>query len=185
MRSFIDLTGMRFGRLIVVSRYGYDHRKQITWKCICDCGNETISVGYALRRGSKRSCGCILAETRIQNGKKAVKSLLGKSFGYLVVLARAGSKYREAAWLCQCRCGNTVIVNSRSLVVGHTKSCGCWMIESITARSTKHGLSYTPEYKRYMYRLYYDRKKYLDTEWTLSHEKELIKFFPVSVVFLF
>lgn len=58
----IDLTGMRFGRLVVlykvenyVSPKGYT---QTRWLCKCDCGTEKIVHSGSLKRGLTISCGC-------------------------------------------------------------------------------------------------------------------------------
>ena len=59
MGKFVDLTGQRFGRLVVIERAGHDKRNQITWRCKCDCGNETIASGRNLKIGDKKSCGCL------------------------------------------------------------------------------------------------------------------------------
>lgn len=55
--KFIDRTGKRYGRLIVV-RKGENNRKQITWVCRCECGNETLVQGGHLKSGDIISCGC-------------------------------------------------------------------------------------------------------------------------------
>lgn len=52
-----DITGQRFGRLIAIEDGGRSGRR-IKWKCICDCGKETIVDGYKLRCGHTKSCGC-------------------------------------------------------------------------------------------------------------------------------
>ena len=62
MGKLIDLTGQRFGRLVVVERAGSTQRGQATWLCRCDCGNETAVVANSLRRGNTNSCGCIHSE---------------------------------------------------------------------------------------------------------------------------
>ena len=49
-----DLTGQRFGKLVVVEKGGPRH-----WKCQCDCGKETEASGYHLRIGKRKSCGCL------------------------------------------------------------------------------------------------------------------------------
>jgi len=50
MRPVIDLTGQRFGRLLVVERYvRTGHRNRTYWRCVCDCGNESIVRGDSLR----------------------------------------------------------------------------------------------------------------------------------------
>jgi len=58
MGSLIDLTGKRFGRLIVLRRDGIVHRVSPAWMCRCDCGNEKRVAGDHLRKGAIVSCGC-------------------------------------------------------------------------------------------------------------------------------
>lgn len=50
-----DLTGQRFGRLIVQKIVSH---KPIRWECKCDCGNTTIVIADTLKRGETISCGC-------------------------------------------------------------------------------------------------------------------------------
>lgn len=54
-----DLTGKKFGNLLVIERAGSDRNKNALWKCKCDCGNEKIVVANRLRSGETRSCGCL------------------------------------------------------------------------------------------------------------------------------
>lgn len=52
--------------------------------------------------------------------------LKGMKFGMLCVLEQATSTSDNAArWLCQCDCGNTVIVRGRSLRNNQVTDCGC------------------------------------------------------------
>lgn len=118
-----DLTGRRFGRLmvegpVVKNRVG-------RWQCRCDCGTEKIISGGSLNSGSK-SCGCLQRETAACLGRKTALDLVGRRFGRLVVVCRDGSKWRKSLWQCRCDCGNIKLVTSRSLIVGGTKSCGCY-----------------------------------------------------------
>lgn len=53
-----DITGQRFGRLVVIERAGTNKRKCATWRCVCDCGVEIVTLGVNLRSGSSKSCGC-------------------------------------------------------------------------------------------------------------------------------
>ena len=55
--------------------------------------------------------------------------LTGDKYGRLTVLERAANKGKKTAWLCQCDCGNQVVVTSTHLRSGHTSSCGCWLKE--------------------------------------------------------
>lgn len=52
-----DLTGKRFGRLVVDS---FKERKdnKTLWNCTCDCGNKCVIPSRDLLLGSTVSCGC-------------------------------------------------------------------------------------------------------------------------------
>lgn len=62
-----DMTGLRFGKLLVIERvppesiYQPSRRKRALWTCLCDCGKTTVVRSNDLRakgvRGVK-SCGC-------------------------------------------------------------------------------------------------------------------------------
>lgn len=54
----IEMTGKRFGRLLVVAESGRMRSRQIRWKCVCDCGSIHFTEGNALRSGRTQSCGC-------------------------------------------------------------------------------------------------------------------------------
>lgn len=56
-----DLTGLRFGRLMVIRRQG-SANGQAMWWCKCDCGKECLRYGSGLNRGSVNSCGCLVAD---------------------------------------------------------------------------------------------------------------------------
>ena len=62
MSKFKDLTGQRFGKLMVVSRADDyikpNGNKIIQWRCVCDCGNEVVVRGEYLKSGHTKSCGC-------------------------------------------------------------------------------------------------------------------------------
>lgn len=58
MSRLIDLTGQRFGKLLVVERAENTLQGQARWRCKCDCGNESIVRGADLRLGNTITCGC-------------------------------------------------------------------------------------------------------------------------------
>lgn len=70
MAKLIDLTGQRFGRLVVVCRAGSDSKKNAVWRCRCDCGTEKIINGSSLRNGRTKSCGCYNDEIRADGCRK-------------------------------------------------------------------------------------------------------------------
>jgi hypothetical protein len=65
--SLIDLTGKRFGRLIIIRREG-TQGVHPTLFCKCDCGAETVVRGDHLRNGRTQSCRCLEIEKR-NNGE--------------------------------------------------------------------------------------------------------------------
>ena len=65
MSALKDLTGQRFGRLVVIERSGSNNQKRATWKCCCDCGRVTVVTSSNLLRGITKSCGCIHVENLI------------------------------------------------------------------------------------------------------------------------
>lgn len=71
-RRYAELSGKRFGKLLVLYRVNQtedgDHAP--LWKCQCDCGNTVKVKSGNLMNGKTNSCGCIRREKT---------SLLGRS----------------------------------------------------------------------------------------------------------
>jgi len=63
--SIKDITGQRFGRLVVIEIAGRSKSQNVKWRCKCDCGNECIVNGSYLRGGHTQSCGCLKKEKGI------------------------------------------------------------------------------------------------------------------------
>lgn len=57
-----SLIGMQIGRLNVVGPCGKDRYGNPKFRCICECGNEVITLGTKLNQGLKLSCGCLQKE---------------------------------------------------------------------------------------------------------------------------
>src|SRR5260221_2560597 len=62
-RSLKDISGQRFGRLIVLNQHKIRGKSGI-WLCRCDCGNEKWIRPTALKAGETKSCGCYAEEMR-------------------------------------------------------------------------------------------------------------------------
>ena len=63
-----DYIGRRFGRLTVTAYEGKRdgmHR----WRCLCDCGRETVVGQTLLQSGKTKSCGCLQSEIYQDNLK--------------------------------------------------------------------------------------------------------------------
>lgn len=113
-----DLTGIRFGHLVVLSRSN-DKGKNSKWLCKCDCGKEMIVSRPSLKRGQK-SCGCFNPKPKPAPRKL---DLLGKKFNMLTAIEWLGGD--ESYWLCKCECGNERKVQRHDLLRMKAKSCGC------------------------------------------------------------
>ncbi len=120
MAKFIDLTGMRFGRLTVKNIRRTSNG--IMWECLCDCGGATVTRSANLRSGHTQSCGCLRRERTSMSCKK---DLSGQVFGKLTVIERISSLGEQGKYKCRCSCGNYVEVLGHNLATGATKSCGC------------------------------------------------------------
>lgn len=57
MSKVKDLTGQKFNRLTVIEP-ARSKSGRYAWKCLCDCGNYTITVSAQLKNGNTKSCGC-------------------------------------------------------------------------------------------------------------------------------
>lgn len=58
----LDLIGKKYGRLLVVEEVKTTDPKHRQFRCLCDCGNYTITGRDLLLIGKTKSCGCILKE---------------------------------------------------------------------------------------------------------------------------
>jgi len=62
--TFQDLTGYRFGLLVVESFAGIT-KKRTFWNVRCDCGRtKTVDAGNVKRGGGQQSCGCLRSINR-------------------------------------------------------------------------------------------------------------------------
>ena len=59
-RKVIDLTGRKFGKLMIIKRsYPNQRNGHLMWLCKCECGIEKIVSGWHLKNGHTKSCGCL------------------------------------------------------------------------------------------------------------------------------
>lgn len=125
MAKALDLTGQRFGNLVVIERAENNKRGNTQWLCRCDCGNEKVALGSDLNRGRTTTCGCSLNK----KGKpsKNRKNLVGQKFGKLTVISlnEEESKNGILIWNCKCECGNLFKARGGNLKNGKAKHCGC------------------------------------------------------------
>ena len=94
--------------------------------------------------------------------------LTGQQFGKLTVLHRGERLGGGATWVCQCDCGQKVVVRSDNLRNGRTKSCGCQrrkrFAEMTTVRrnntSSVTGVEWLPLKRRWKASICFNRRRY-------------------------
>ena len=62
MAKVQDLTGLRFGKLVVLERSANGKYGDAMWLCQCDCGNKKVVRAGDLRNGNVTSCRCLQRE---------------------------------------------------------------------------------------------------------------------------
>ncbi len=73
------------------------------------------------------------------------ESIVGRAFGKLLVLQQRGyvrvgkQRIKKSCCLCQCQCGDEIVVVIERLVSGNTTSCGCEQRRRAKLCSTTHG----------------------------------------------
>ena len=69
-----NLSGQKFGKLLVLDRTKRDKNNNIMRLCQCECGEKIWAYGSNLKRGFTKSCGkCIKS-----NGEESVKNILNQ-----------------------------------------------------------------------------------------------------------
>lgn len=161
--SLIDLTGKKFGFLIVLKRdetKPKGHGKPVFWKCECECGNIVSVEGARLKSGHTKSCGCYNPQS------SNFIDETGNKYGKLTVIEEFGrDKDGRVLWRCQCDCGNEKIALGKSLRAGLVQSCGCLQSrgeQKVNFILTKLNISFIPQYhikdlkSKKNYPLYFD-----------------------------
>lgn len=62
------------------------------------------------------------------------KNLIGKRFGSLLVVEKTKDSNGKTSWVCECDCGNKVIISNSYLQSGNKTHCGCKRKGNITGQ---------------------------------------------------
>lgn len=118
MPKYKDETGHKYGKLTVLQKTDKTNSKrEVYWKCKCECGNEVEVLGRLLRNGTTQSCGCL------RKGSKIIDEV-GHKYGTLTVISQAKEKVNNhIAWNCRCECGNMIVVSGSKLRSGEISTC--------------------------------------------------------------
>ena len=150
--TILDLTGEKYGRLLVLKFVTTDGHGRAIFLCKCECGKRTEVTGGDLRtkKNSTVSCGCYSRDlTRRRNHAHRetkhyrFRDLTGikQNEGRLTALKIIDfdEDFRHARWSCLCDpelggCGNVVVIRRGAFLDETTKSCGCWKQEVDASR---------------------------------------------------
>lgn len=133
---FVDLTGQRFGRLLIVGYKGRIGHNQY-WNYVCDCGNKGSLAKCQLMGGQQYCKKC--------SDRKRAEDITGRRFHNLTAICFDHTAKRNVYWKFLCDCGEEVIIQKSSVISGKTKrcrKCGC-----IERKKTRYKNGFTNEIK--------------------------------------
>lgn len=133
----VDLTGQRFGKLVVIKELPRERDENgrlkwvdggvppIKWLCQCDCGNTHTATNAALKGGT-HSCGCISEEIKEKRRKQLAEARAARVADWEVEKERRcpypdasctkSKKYGVCCWDCDdyeaCEAKDRVCKNS-------------------------------------------------------------------------
>lgn len=115
MAEFKDITGMKKGDLIVISK---SHKRKGTstiWNVKCLLCNSMLELtSYRINTRKTLHCGC-----------KPKMDLTGVRRGNLKVVKHAMKKEYKNFWNVQCDCGKKLILDSGKFISRKNLHCGC------------------------------------------------------------
>lgn len=143
-----DLTGKRFGRLVVEEMIWDSHPTRC--KCRCDCGNECVIINTQLTSGKTKSCGCLQKEVTSELNTKDFTGMISDT-GIKFIRRHKQTDKGVWEWECQCPCGNIFYAIPAKVANGHPTSCGCrthvssgeYMVEDVLSQ---HHIPYSTQY---------------------------------------
>lgn len=116
-RKLLDLTGQRFGKLLVIKKSDTSSGGNPVWLCRCDCGGKSIKTYARLRRNKTPRCKHCSSVAHL--------GLQGQRFGRLQVLKDSGKRTPGGGiiWLCLCDCGRKALREGCHLRKRKTPQC--------------------------------------------------------------
>lgn len=137
-----DLTGIRFGRLVVVRIAEGDEiiRKSPGryWYCVCDCGNTKFVRGCFLRSGKCSSCGCFKLENQRKKGRwkkrENICQTCGIKFEYSAPVAP-----KTCSATCHRKFSSSYVKNHRNLTIENKIAA---ITRGARSRAKKNGVFY-------------------------------------------
>lgn len=109
MTKLEDLSGHRFGHLVVIDR-DFSKTKDTFWNCVCDCGRIKSIRAHMLKSGRTQSCGCC-------RKYDIFKETIGQQFGDMTAVEYVGRIINDdPTFLCKCMCGEMFELTRNNLI---------------------------------------------------------------------
>lgn len=100
MAKLIDMTGKTYGNLFVLYRIPKITQKstQAFWQIRCICGKEFPSVGWTVRSGHTKSCGCLQRKSIQERNAKNTLPKGEAAKNCILRIYKRGAKKRNLEW---------------------------------------------------------------------------------------
>lgn len=124
-----NLTGKKFGRLLVLKKSENIKAKGVFWFCVCDCGGtKNISGANLTKEHGTLSCGCLAKELSKIRREQAAKDITGQKFKMLTAVRFSKRVKNVLFWIFKCECGKEKEMKKGGVVSlkSNTLSCGCY-----------------------------------------------------------
>lgn len=121
------MTNFEFQNWKVLERATQQTSSNIRWTCQCqECKRIKDFCGSEIRLGRTGVCNHP-DYSKHPSPKKdgAIIDETGKQYGLLTVIDFSHTEKSHAYWLCQCKCGNQIVVRGNHLRTNRVHSCGC------------------------------------------------------------
>lgn len=178
-----DLTGRRFGRLVVIERaedVRYENGAMVTqWRCRCDCGNIVVKRSQGLIAGKTKSCGCLRKEIGNKPFLFSRGNIVKTKYSSFRILdccrvIRDSSNILDKKCMCECvYCGEKQLILENTLKSGIGSCRACSDIHSYPAKffywflkqtGIEFQTEYSPEWidrKRFDFYFVFDGNEYI------------------------
>lgn len=122
-----EVMNRTFGYLTVVKYTERKYKERSLYECLCSCGKTTHATKDELLNKKRiLSCGCKGGHTLPIFYRSTKDIPNGTRFGKLTVSNKSDEIYfGEKSYLCNCVCGDTILVTQSDLTKLHITSCGC------------------------------------------------------------
>lgn len=110
-----SIIGQKINNWTILDKTEERRNTYVVFKCQCDCGNIAYKTISEIKSAEGKYCQ-----------KCHIKDISGQKFGKLTAIKHLGTdKNRHSEWLCECECGNTVVMTlSHLLYAKYPPSCG-------------------------------------------------------------